>query len=203
MVRLLVSAILGLTVTFALFAFMAYLVSGGVKRYDGSAAAPLIEIVMDKPESSVRERSRVPPPPPPLIQPPKALPVEPDPADVESPGISLDLPAVDLSGMNVSVGEPAALFRDNEAMPIVRSQPRYPPKAARAGKEGYVTLRFTISEVGTVEEIEIVEAEPKRLFDREARRALRKWKYKPKVVDGKAVRQPGIVVRLDFKLEGG
>ena len=32
--------------------------------------------------------------------------------------------------------------------------------------------------------LKCLEAQPKRVFDKEARRALRKWKYKPKVVDG-------------------
>ena len=44
---------------------------------------------------------------------------------------------------------------------------------------------------------------PKRIFDKEAKRALRKWKYKPKVVDGKPMRQPGLSVQLDFKMDGG
>ncbi|WP_352311523.1 energy transducer TonB, partial [Psychrobacter sp. W2-37-MNA-CIBAN-0211] len=44
---------------------------------------------------------------------------------------------------------------------------------------------------------------PKRLFDREAIRALKKWKYKPKIVDGKPLRQSGMTVQLDFTLEKG
>lgn len=47
----------------------------------------------------------------------------------------------------------------------------------------------------------VVDAEPKRVFDREAIRALKRWKYSPKVVDGKAVQQPGIMVQLDFSLD--
>ena len=62
-------------------------------------------------------------------------------------------------------------------------------------------MSFTINEVGGVEDIEVIDAEPKRVFDREARRALRKWKYKPKVVDGKAVKQTDMFVQLDFTLE--
>ena len=91
--------------------------------------------------------------------------------------------------------------RDGEATPIVRIDPKYPPQAARDGREGWVRLSFTINEVGGVDDIEVIEAEPKRVFDREARRALRKWKYKPKIVDGKAVKQTNMFVQLDFKLE--
>jgi protein TonB len=50
--------------------------------------------------------------------------------------------------------------------------------------------------------VEVLDADPKRVFDREAKRALRKWKYRPKVVDGVAQMQPGLQVRLDFTLAG-
>jgi len=59
------------------------------------------------------------------------------------------------------------------------------------------------NEIGGVEDVKVIEAQPKRIFDKEARRALRKWKYKPKVVDGKAMKQPGLTVQLDFKMDGG
>jgi protein TonB len=62
-------------------------------------------------------------------------------------------------------------------------------------------MRFTILEDGSVGDVAVVEAEPKRVFDREAIRALKRWKYSPKVVDGKAVQQPGIMVQLDFSLD--
>jgi protein TonB len=66
-----------------------------------------------------------------------------------------------------------------------------------------VQLSFTIDEVGGVTDIKVIKAEPKRLFDREAKRALRKWKYKPKIVDGKPQLQTGMSVQLDFKLDQG
>ncbi len=31
-------------------------------------------------------------------------------------------------------------------------------------------------------------------------RALRKWKYQAKVIDGQAVEQPGQTVKLEFKI---
>ena len=49
--------------------------------------------------------------------------------------------------------------------------------------------------------IQILEAKPKRLFERDAKRALKKWKYKPTMVNGQAIPQLGQKIRLDFKLE--
>ena len=113
------------------------------------------------------------------------------------------MPGVDLGGNSIDIGSPGALQRDGEATPIVRIEPRYPIQAARDGKEGWVKLSFTINEVGGVEDVEVIEAQPKRIFDREAKRALRKWKYKPKIVEGKPVKQFSMKVQLDFKLEAG
>jgi protein TonB len=62
-------------------------------------------------------------------------------------------------------------------------------------------LRFSIDEVGGVTDIEIIEAQPKRVFNRAAKRALKRWKYKPKVVDGKTIKQTGLTVQLDFSME--
>ena len=44
-------------------------------------------------------------------------------------------------------------------------------------------------------------ADPKRVFDKEARRALRKWKYKPKIENGVPVAQHDMFVVLDFRFE--
>jgi protein TonB len=112
------------------------------------------------------------------------------------------MPSVDVGGANAGLSGPGALVRDGDATPIVRIEPKFPTKAARDGIEGWVQLRFDIDELGGVDNVEVIDAQPKRVFDREARKALQKWKYKPKVVDGKAERQTGLTVQLDFKLGG-
>jgi protein TonB len=73
--------------------------------------------------------------------------------------------------------------------------------AQRNGTEGWVKLSFSINVVGGVEDVVVIEAEPKRVFNREAKRALKRWKYKAKIVDGKPVRQTGLTVQLDFSME--
>ncbi|MDN4503662.1 energy transducer TonB [Alteromonadaceae bacterium BrNp21-10] len=201
--RLIVSILLGAAITFALFVLMAKLIANTGRAPDESKPVPVIDIVMNEPDSSTQVRSRVPPPPPPPPQqPPKMEPVEPETSDANADSLSFNIPGVDVGGASVDIGAPGAMMRDGEATPIVRIEPKYPMQAARDGKEGWVQLSFTINEVGGVDDIEVIEAEPKRVFDREARRALGRWKYKPKIVDGKPVKQFNMKVQLDFKLEG-
>lgn len=203
MVRFLVSILLGAGVAFTLFVVMAKLVENTGSPGEKPPPPPVIDIVMSKPDDEANTRIRTPPPPPPPPQePPKVEMVEPDTADANTDGFSLNIPNVDTGGVGVSIGGIGDMMRDGDATPIVRIDPKYPPDAARDGKEGWVLLSFTIDTLGGVTDVEVLDADPKRVFDREAKRALRKWKYRPKVVDGVAQMQPGLQVRLDFTLAG-
>jgi protein TonB len=203
MIRFIASIFLGGLVAFTLFVVMAKLVENTGEPGDPIEPPPVIDIIMAEPDENLNTRVRRPPPPPPPPQePPKVEMVEPDAAEPDANGFSLNIPGVDTGSVGVNIGGIGAMMRDGDATPIVRIDPKYPPEAARDGKEGWVELSFTINEVGGVEDVEVIEADPKRIFDREAKRALRKWKYRPKVVDGIAQRQPGLKVRLDFTLGG-
>ena len=90
---------------------------------------------------------------------------------------------------------------DRDAVPLVRIEPDYPMQARQQGQEGWVVLEFTISTAGTVKDVEVVGSEPGTIFDRAAVQAVRKWKYNPKILDGKPVERPGVKVRLDFEME--
>ncbi|WDE00886.1 energy transducer TonB [Thalassomonas actiniarum] len=203
MVRFLVSILLGAAVTFGLFAFMAFLVSSGDRSKEEQQENIVVEVNTTPPKSAAETRRRVPPPPPPPPKtPPKPQAPEPE-ANNNAPGLTFNMPGVQMASATGGLSAPGAGFgRDGDATPIVRIEPKYPMQAARDGKEGWVKLSFTINEIGGVEDVKVIEAQPKRIFDKEAKRALRKWKYKPKVVDGKPMRQPGLTVQLDFTMEG-
>jgi len=81
------------------------------------------------------------------------------------------------------------LAANSEVIPLVRIQPRYPPQAARRKLSGYVIVEFTIRPDGTVTKPKVVAAKPKHVFDAAALRAIKRWKFKPKLVGGKAVAQ--------------
>lgn len=74
-----------------------------------------------------------------------------------------------------------------DLVPTTRIEPVYPPRALRSGIEGAVTAEFTIDTDGSVKDIEIVKAEPPNVFDRAVITAIKKWKFAPQIVDGKAV----------------
>ena len=202
MVRLLLSLIVGAVITFFLYVLMAFLIGGDDTFTNAKKEQIVIELNSPPPESKAQTRTRVPPPPPPPPpEPPKQQVVS--ESNNNDPGaIGFNAPTIDLGGASAGLGDPSgALMRDGDATPIVRIEPKYPVQAARDGINGWVQLRFSIMEDGSVDEVEVIDADPKRVFDREAIRALKRWKYSPKIENGKALKQTGQKVQLDFNLD--
>jgi protein TonB len=202
MVRLLLSLIVGAVITFFLYVLMAFLVDGDDTFTNAKKDSIVIEINSTPPESKAQTRTRVPPPPPPPPPEPPKQQVVSESNTNDAGSIGFNAPTVDVGGVSTGLGDPsAALMRDGDATPIVRIEPKYPVQAARDGINGWVQLRFSIMEDGSVDEIEVIDAQPKRVFDREAIRALKRWKYSPKIENGKALKQTGQKVQLDFNLD--
>ena len=57
--------------------------------------------------------------------------------------------------------------------------PRYPAEAARRNQSGEVRMEITVGTDGTVTAARVVDANPPRVFDREALAAVKKWKFAP------------------------
>jgi protein TonB len=85
-------------------------------------------------------------------------------------------------------------------VPLVRVPPKYPMRAANRQIEGWVKIEFTISTTGTVTDAVVVDAQPADVFDDTALDAIKKWKFKEKLVNGVAVTQRAVQV-LQFKLK--
>jgi protein TonB len=84
-------------------------------------------------------------------------------------------------------------------VPLVRVQPKYPSRAVNRHIEGWVKIEFTIDTSGDVTDTTIVASQPTEVFDSEALKAIKKWKFKEKIVNGVAVEQRAIQT-LQFKL---
>lgn len=84
---------------------------------------------------------------------------------------------------------------------IRRVNPQYPQQALRNGIQGWVELEFTITAEGDVTNVRVVNAQPRRAFEREAIRALSQWKFRPRIVNGRPV-ESNARQRLEFNLSG-
>lgn len=87
-----------------------------------------------------------------------------------------------------------------DAEPVERRPPDYPMRAAAAGLQGVVLVRFAIDERGRVADPEILLSVPHPIFGEAAIEAVERWRYRPKHVDGQPVRREGVVTTLDFQL---
>ena len=80
---------------------------------------------------------------------------------------------------------------------VTKVQPDYPAVAKQLKIGGSVELEATVSEQGEVTKVEIVKGNP--LLTASAVQAVKRWKFKPFLEDGKAVPVVAPIV-LDFKL---
>ena len=197
-----VSAFLAFGVTWSLFYLMQALITKAMGEMQESAGS-IVEFVRLKKDSEPEVKKRkLPkkqkpqePPPPPDLQLNRAA--RPDQGlegmDFTS-SVGMELEGAPSIGMIAS---------DADVVPVVRVNPQYPPRAAERGIEGWVELVFTVSTAGAVQDAEILDAQPANVFNRAALRAVRKWKYNPKIEDGKPVVRRAVHVRLNFRLADG
>ena len=137
------------------------------------------------------------PPPPPEV-PPETPPQDMDNIDPNAPTINVPAPTMNAE---TNIGGPGGMnIAEGDYLPIVRVAPVYPARALSRGLEGYVDLSFTVTPAGTVEN-PVVLFSTSSLFERAATRAVLKFKYKPRVVDGVPVAVPNVKTRISFQIE--
>lgn len=206
MIRLLIALPFAALITVTLFGFMAWLVDSGNTPLPDPDSVLRFDVVQVEQEREAQRRQRQLPEPPkqPELAPSTTL-AQPENQSQQITTELPKLPAVNLAtsvnGMAIGKPAPLQLAQNSQVMPLHRIEPKYPARALKRKIEGYVVMRFSIDTTGKPTDIEVVEADPKGVFDREATRALLMWKYQPQVVDGKAVKREGQTVKLEFKLQ--
>ncbi|NLY58512.1 MAG: energy transducer TonB [Gammaproteobacteria bacterium] len=229
--RLLVSFGGGLLVALALFAVMIALVMPPQDNREQSSELARISFVrsVSDTQSDGRQRQQreaperpqppeVPTPPSAVQQPQLATNVQLNIAvpNLPTQGISIAV-TPSLSGLTaaeapavVAPAAPAAASAApaasgpstaEEVTPLVDIPPNYPQRALTAGIEGEVTLAFTITADGRVDNLRVTHAEPRGIFEREARRAAGRWRFAPRRENGQPVAREATKT-LYFRLEG-
>jgi protein TonB len=132
------------------------------------------------------------------------------------PGTSV----VDPMGEGPSMpGDANGVFRGNGRMPVVRPAPRgamlvssslvegllvrktlpvYPPIARVTRTQGTVVLQATISTTGTIEHLHVVSGPV--ILQQAALDAVKRWAYKPYILNGKPV-EVETTVQVEFRMQ--
>ncbi len=186
-------------VTFAVSLMMQGLISSGGSVLEDNGQGRLVEFVHIKQDENLQTKVRKPNKPPAAAkEPPK--PKMSKPKLDSNLASSMDMGSLDIAA-NLTIDSGLGGSGDGEYLPIVKVAPQYPRRAAQKGIEGYVVVEFTVSKLGTVKDVKVIEANPPNIFNRAAISAAKKFKYKPKIDNGVASDVTGVRNIIRFELD--
>jgi len=73
--------------------------------------------------------------------------------------------------------------------------PTYPKKALERGIEGWVELQFNVNKEGVPYNVMLIDASPRKLFERDARRVIYDWRFE------KNKGENNLKYKMKFKLQ--
>jgi protein TonB len=199
-VRWLFAIMIAAVATFVVFWMMQTLISSGNSVVNEESFGRLIEFVDVSQDEDVQTKQRkVNKPPTPPVEPPK--PDLPKPSMQAQSANAFDMGSIDLSpDLNIEAGLIGS-GGDGDFLPIVKVSPQYPRRALQKGIEGHVTVEFTVTALGTVIDPKVIDANPPNIFNRAAMNAVKRFKYKPKIMEGKAQAVTGVRNIIRFELD--
>jgi protein TonB len=197
--RYVTSIVVGAVVTVSLLFVMQLLIVTGKQALTDPRERHKLEFVRVKRNENLNIEDIIPEKPPkPPETPPETPPQDMDNVNPDAPTINIAPPTVQAG---TDIGGPGGMnIAEGDYLPIVRVAPVYPARALSRGLEGFVDLSFTVTSAGTVKDPIVIQS-TSSLFERAATRAVLKFKYKPRVVDGVPVEVPGVKTRISFQLE--
>ena len=102
-----------------------------------------------------------------------------------------------MNGPNLNFGMP-----QNDSLGGVKAAlpPIYPPKALYRDKEGWVEVLVSVNQMGMVDDVVVLDAEPADIFNEAALKAVHKWSFYPKTVNGVPLPYK-ITQTIEFKID--
>lgn len=112
-------------------------------------------------------------------------------ADEDVTTICLDGDDISQQGLLSTIHIPRWLDRDRtqgcELALLENIGPIYPARALTEEVEGWAKVSFTVTKEGLVIDAQVIDAEPKGIFDSSAIRAAEFFHFEPRVMNGQAV----------------
>lgn len=196
-IRLGIGLPLAAIVTFALFMLMHSLIYMADTSLDEREPQKLADIFMPDVAIEVNVKEAKPDKPDDVEEPPPDMPT-PDfqDFDVQATAMNMNTPMK----ADIDIGMNGASASDGEFLPIVKVAPIYPNRAATRGIEGYCIVSYTVTASGATRDPVVTDC-PNGVFANASKKAAMKFKYKPRVVDGKAVEVAGVRNKFTYNLE--
>lgn len=198
-VRILSSFLLAILVTFGLILTMHALIKMAQPELNKKEAFKLPDFVYIPPPESLQTITPKPDRPDEVQQQPDTpdQDIKPDRVNVNS---DIALGTVSL-GINKDINK-GFNSADGEYLPIFKAPAVYPRRAQERGLCGWVIVEFIVTTSGGVRDPVVIESSSK-MFERSAKKAALKFKYKPRQVGGKAVEVSGVQNKISYEIEGG
>ena len=195
-IRVAISAALGVLVTFALIILMYKLIDSGNKDLDEKEAIKIPEFVqVDRDLTENVKQTQIEKPEDPETPPPD-LPDDNIEFEVPENAISMAAPA---ANANLKLSGTGGFARDSDYIPVYVPQPEYPRRAQTRGKEGYAVIEVIITTTGGTRDPILIEEFPEGWgFGKAALKAASKLKFNPRVVDGIGQVVPGVLYKFTF-----
>jgi len=129
------------------------------------------------------------PPPPPMIERRKASKPTERIADIKGSIPVFTPPKITRSLTAITVS-------DRDPQPLVRIAPIMPP---RAEKSGHCRVRFNVSAEGAPYDVKATYC-TQSLFERATIKSVTRWKFNPKIVNGRPVAMTGVENKVTYRL---
>lgn len=203
--RVVLSIIAAAFVSAALLLLMSSLISDEPMKSMTEPKPIEVDMVkLPEKEPPVQTKELEPPKPPVIERTPNHDGETIDTTEINSDAETFSVRAPEVSPIGIGKLGPVTgveIRQNSEAFPMYRTQPNYPMVALQRGLEGWVLLRYDVDTSGSLSNIRVMDSEPRRIFDKEAMRALKKWKFKPALIDGQPVASTGQTVKIQFDMD--
>ena len=179
-VRTFIAALLALLVTVGLLGLMSYMIFQNLEEPKDQKVFNIPDILMPKRQietvADEIDQNR----PDKNSEPPPELPEQ----DMSDPQSSVAVQSVALNG-DLSLGEiEVSMGGGGDLILLVAPPPRYPSSALSRRLQGNCVVEFRVNEAGETENADAVQCTNK-VFASASERAVKKYKYKPRMIDGK------------------
>jgi protein TonB len=190
--RALIGMVLGACMALFLAWFMHYLIQSSDAMLSNVDRVQMLDFVRIKREESIERKDRTPERPK-LTETPEVPPMPQSAMDAGGQILAISAMPTDTS---VDIGRGGLGFGAGEGdyLPIVKVAPIYPQRALAQGIFGKCLVRYTVTSAGTVKDVEVLKAQcTSVMFYRPSIEAAKRFKYKPRVIDGVPVEVGGIL----------